>query len=210
MSNKSKSLLKSWKTEIAKMGKDELQYALSFPDIYYPEYLEMVKARLEELSSVPDNEAMKTIVKKILEEYGCPYEVNEKNGGISFMFRGMNFVIFLESGHLLEIWNYEWKMVSLDDEDEVHRLIKSINIANGKCPVSTVYEIDEEEQAIYVSCTASILYQPMIFNLKQYLYTRLLNFFFAHDIINAEMTLMAERDASQQGRMINVINKQPN
>jgi hypothetical protein len=50
----------------------------------------------------------------------------------------------------------------------------------------------------------------MIFNLKQYLYTRLLNFFLAHDIINAEMTLMAEREASQQGRMINVINKQPN
>jgi hypothetical protein len=42
------------------------------------------------------------------------------------------------------------------------------------------------------------LYRPAISNLKDYLDIRLNNFLFAHDLVNSEMTLMAEREKKDQ------------
>ena len=101
----------------------------------------------------------------------------------------------------MEIWEYSWESVSLDNTIEVERLKYSINEANNKCTVTTVYNIDEEERTMEVSTTTSILYRPMIFNLKIYLQTRLHNFFYAHDLVHAETVLQRERDEQ------NMINK---
>ena len=98
------------------------------------------------------------------------------------------------SNHLITIFDYCWKVVKLADIDKVGRLKHAINEANRDCTVNTYYEIDEEEKRIYASCHTSILYRPMITNLKDYLEIRLSNFFFAHDLVNAEMTLMEERE----------------
>lgn len=190
--------LKNWEKAINKMSKEELQYALAFPDCYYPEYLELVKARLDELSSIPDYDAMSAIVKNVIEEMGCPYEITE-DGDFDFYFKGGHFLLIMNhNGHYIDIWEYFWKMANLDDADEVDRLKRSINKANAKCSITTVYEIDNEKRAMYVHSTTSILYRPMIFNLKDYLYLRLSNFFFAHDLINAEVTLLAERECPEQ------------
>ena len=62
MSTKIKTLSKTWEPTINKMGKVELLHVLSEQDIYHSEFIEMVKVRLDELSSVPDNDAMKAIV----------------------------------------------------------------------------------------------------------------------------------------------------
>ena len=61
-----------------------------------------------------------------------------------------------------------------------------------------IHPTGNEKRAMYVHSTTSILYRPMIFNLKDYLYLRLSNFFFAHDLINAEMTLLTERECPEQ------------
>ena len=175
------------------MSRDELQFIIEHPEGYYPTFLKMAKAKLEELSSLPEHEAMKIVVKKILEELGCPCNIN-KDGELDFYFQGSHFFIFLnEDNHYMVIWEYSWESVSLDNTIEVERLKHSINEANNKCTVTTVYNIDEEERTMEVSTTTSILYRPMIFNLKIYLQTRLHNFFYAHDLVHAETVLLKER-----------------
>ena len=183
-----------WEETINQMSRDELQFIIEHPEGYYPTFLKMAKAKLEELSSLPEHEAMKIVVKKILEELGCPCNIN-KDGELDFYFQGSHFFIFLnEDNHYMVIWEYSWESVSLDNTIEVERLKHSINEANNKCTVTTVYNIDEEERTMEVSTTTSILYRPMIFNLKIYLQTRLHNFFYAHDLVHAETVLLKERE----------------
>ena len=67
--------------------------------------------------------------------------------------------------------------------------------------MTTVYFTDDDEKYIGVYCTTSILYRPMITELKDYLAIRLNNFFLAHDLVNSEMTLMAERDRKKQSEL---------
>lgn len=93
----------------------------------------------------------------------------------------------------------------MDDTDEVRRLKHAINEANGACTVTTYYTIDDDEKTIEASCHTSILYRPMITNLKDYISIRLHNFFFAHDLVNAEMTLMAEREKKKDSEL-NLLN----
>ena len=95
----------------------------------------------------------------------------------------------------------------LDDAEEMYRLKLAINKANSICTITTYYETDDKAQLAYVYCTTSILFRPMVHNLRQYLYTRLSNFFLAHDIINAEMLLLKERE--QVGLVHSVIDVSP-
>ena len=188
---KTKSPLKEWKKAISLMSKDELQLVIDHSEGYDPEYIEIVEANFKKLSSMPEHEAMKVVVKRNLEAMGCPCKI-DKDGDLDFFYQGEHFnAIIEETNHYITIWDYVWKVIGLDDTDEVRKLQHAINEANCTCNVSTCYEIDEEEKRIYVSCNTSILYRPMITNLKEYLEIRLSNFFFAHDIVNAEMTLMA-------------------
>ena len=65
-----------WEETINQMSRDELKFIIEHPEGYYPTFLKMAKAKLEELSSLPEHEAMKVVVKKILEELGCPCNIN--------------------------------------------------------------------------------------------------------------------------------------
>lgn len=63
----------------------------------------------------------------------------------------------------------------------------------------------EDEKTIDVSSHTSILYRPMITNLKDYLDIRLSGFFYAHELVNAEMTLMEERE-NRKDSELNLLN----
>lgn len=195
---------KTWKKAIGRMTKDELQFALEHPDGYYPEFLELANAALKRLSPLPDHEAMKITVKNCLEELGCPCETDEE-GDLSFWFQGEKFYILLED-HYLDIWDYCWKSVKLENDEEVDTLKRAVNKANGDCSITSLYTIFEEDQTVVVSSTTSILYRPMIANLKDYLYIRLSNFFLAHEIINSEM-LQDKRRLEQQNDSISKSNQ---
>ena len=92
----------------------------------------------------------------------------------------------------------------MDDTEEVDRLKQSINKANAEGDITTVYFTDEKSHAIGAYCSTSILYRPMILDMKKYLEIRLSNFFLAHDIIHAEMVLLKERASQQKQTMIDV------
>ena len=186
--------LKEWKKAISLMTKDELQLVIDHPEGYDPEYLKIVETNYNKLSSMPENEAMKVVVKRNLEAMGCPCEIDE-DGDLCFFYQGEYFcAVIKETNHYIDIFDYGWKTIKLSDTDEVRRLKHAINEANGVCRMTTYYDIDEDEKTINASCHTSILYRPMITNLKDHLSIRLSNFFYAHDLVNAEMTLMAERE----------------
>lgn len=198
---KTKSPLKEWKKAISLMSKDELQLVIDHPEGYDPEYLKIVETNFKKLSSMPDNEAMKVVVKRNLEAMGCPCEIDE-DGDLDFFCQGEHFHAFTkETDHYITIWDHCWKVISLANTDEVRRLKHAINEANGDCTVTTYYTINEDKKIIYASSHTSILYHPMITNLKDYLSVRLDNFFFAHDLVNAEMTLMEEREGKKESEL---------
>lgn len=201
MADDYKSSLKEWKKLINKMSINELQNIITYPDSYYPDYLKLAKEQIDALTSIPDYIIMKRMVKKCLKELGCPCKIDE-DGDIDFYFQGEHFVIMLrEENHYIDIMDYCWKQVSLNDTEEVERLKHSVNYANCNCNITTAYFTDDEEQTIGVYSKTCILYRPMITNLKEYLDIRLNNFFLAHDLVNSEMTLMAERDRKKQSEL---------
>lgn len=200
--SKRKRSIKEWEDSLDKMTYGELQRIVEEPEIYYPEYWELAKKKMDELSSTPEHEVMKSRIIESLKELGCPCELTE-DGDLDFWFRGGHFLIILkEENHYIEIVNYCWTTASLDDAKEIERLKHAVNYANSMTTVSTAYYTDEEENIMGVYCTTSILYRPTITELTDYLCTRLHNFFLAHDFVNTDMLLADEREKLKRQELI--------
>ena len=194
----SKLHLRKWQNRINRLSYGELENIIATPDIYNPDYWELAKKRMDKLSSVQEHEVMRDLVKQCLKEMGCPCKVT-KDGDLDFYFQGSHFLITLSvDHHYLDIEEFCWKKVRIDNTEVVKQLKLAVNYANSNCSVITYYDTDIDEQYICLYCTTHILYRPAISNLKDYLDIRLNNFFFAHDLVNSEMTLMAEREKKDQ------------
>ncbi|MCR5069494.1 MAG: hypothetical protein K6A78_06850 [Prevotella sp.] len=190
----SKLHLRKWQNRINRLSYGELENIIAAPDIYNPDYWELAKKRMDKLSSVQEHEVMRDLVKQCLKEMGCPCKVT-KDGDLDFYFQGSHFLITLSvDHHYLDIEEFCWKKVRIDNTEVVKQLKLAVNYANSNCSVITYYDTDIDEQYLCLYCTTHILYRPAISNLKDYLDIRLNNFFFAHDLVNSEMTLMAERE----------------
>ena len=190
----SKLHLRKWQNRINRLSYGELENIIATPDIYNPDYWELAKKRMDKLSSVQEHEVMRNLVKQCLKEMGCPCKVT-KDGDLDFYFQGSHFLITLSGDHhYLDIEEFCWKKVRIDNTEVVKQLKLAVNYANSNCSVITYYDTDIDEQYLCLYCTTHILYRPAISNLKDYLDIRLNNFFFAHDLVNSEMTLMAERE----------------
>ena len=190
----SKLHLRKWQNRINRLSYGELENIIATPDIYNPDYWELANKRMDKLSSVQEYEVMRDLVKRCLKEMGCPCKVT-KDGDLDFYFQGSHFLITLSvDHHYLDIEEFCWKKVRIDNTEVVKQLKLAVNYANSNCSVITYYDTDIDEQYLCLYCTTHILYRPAISNLKDYLDIRLNNFFFAHDLVNSEMTLMAERE----------------
>ena len=190
----SKLHLRKWQNRINRLSYGELENIIATPDIYNPDYWELAKKRMDKLSSVQEHEVMRDLVKQCLKEMGCPCKVT-KDGDLDFYFQGSHFLITLSvDHHYLDIEEFCWKKVRIDNTEVVKQLKLAVNYANSNCSVITYYDTDIDEQYLCLYCTTHILYRPAISNIKDYLDIRLNNFFFAHDLVNSEMTLMAERE----------------
>lgn len=190
----SKLHLRKWQNRINRLSYGELENIIATPDIYNPDYWELAKKRMDKLSSVQEHEVMRDLVKQCLKEMGCPCKVT-KDGDLDFYFQGSHFLITLSvDHHYLDIEEFCWKKVRIDNTEVVKQLKLAVNYANSNCSVITYYDTDIDEQYLCLYCTTHILYRPAISNLKDYLDIRLNNFFFAHDLVNSEMTLIAERE----------------
>lgn len=124
-----------------------------------------------------------------LKEMGCPYEVDEDEGGdVCFSFQGATFWASFGNGiPFISVYDYAWASVDLSDLDEVSRARQAINEVNWRVGVSALYEVDVKAQTMYVDSKAVFQFTSNIKELPYYLNFQLNVFFRARHLFGAEM-----------------------
>lgn len=154
---------RKWKKEISKMNSEELQERL-LSDNDCTEYLELV---YERLTKVKHDELEKDVI-DILKEMECPLECDEE--GIHFEYKGEPFTISAcEIGLLVNIAHYRWKVVNLDDENEVSRMVHTVNWVNHFGYVRVLYDFEDDEGVVSVSSYCDAMFDSPIPKRKEYL-----------------------------------------
>ena len=127
---------------------------------------------------------------------GCQYKIGEGDDDrIRFAYQGENFVVAADNQRpYINIWDYAWGSVELDDIDEVSRLRKAINVANWQNSVTTVFTIDKENNSIDVHCKTTIILIPELPDIVDYMKVELGEFFRAHRLVGNEMARLREKE----------------
>ena len=131
---------------------------------------------------------------RILREMNCSYDFDE-DGDIHFEYQDEDFYIIVgEETQFINIWEYGWKVVNLNDAKEVARLRQAICSANLLGDISTNYTIREDINEIHVNCGTRVLFFEHIPNRKGYLEYLLDRFFFAHQFLEYKMQQLYEKE----------------
>ena len=126
--------LEIWKEAIPRMNEEDLEFILDFPECFEPKVLNMVKRRYDKITKPEDGEeeyeeveeTLKDAVLRILREMDCSYDFDE-DGDIHFEYQDEDFYIIVgEETQFINIWEYGWKVVDLNDAKEVARLRQAI------------------------------------------------------------------------------------
>ena len=146
----------------------------------------------KETADKKSKETLKTrrLFVKTLKTLGCqPKVVEEDDNGVEFAFQWEEFMAYVK-GWWIEVWDYNWEVVELDDIEDFSRLRKAINIANFDGAVTTVYEVDKENGRVYLHAKLAFVLAPEIPSLDTYLYVQIVRFFYPHRIVELEMERM--------------------
>ena len=194
--------LEVWKEAIPRMNEEDLEFILDFPECFDPKVLRMVKKRYDKITKPEDGEeeyevveeTLKDAVLRILKEMNCPYDFDE-DGDIHFEYQDEDFYIIIgEETQFINIWEYGWKVVNLNDTKEVARLRQAICGANYLGDISINYTIREDTNEIHVNCGTRALFFDYIPNRKGYLEYLLDRFFCAHQFLEYKMQQLYEED----------------
>ena len=194
--------LEVWKEAIPRMNEEDLEFILDFPECFDPKVLRMVKKRYDKITKPEDGEdeykeveeSLEDAVLRILREMNCPYDFDE-DGDIHFEYQDEDFYIIIgEETQFINIWEYGWKVVNLNDTKEVARLRQAICGANYLGDISINYTIREDTNEIHVNCGTRALFFDYIPNRKGYLEYLLDRFFCAHQFLEYKMQQLYEED----------------
>ena len=194
--------LEIWREAIPRMNEEDLEFILDFPECFEPKVLRMVKRRYDKITKPEDGEdeyeeveeTLKDAVLRILREMNCSYDFDE-DGDIHFEYQDEDFYIIIgEETQFINIWEYGWKVVNLNDTKEVARLRQAICSANLLGDISTNYTIREDINEIHVNCGTRALFFDYIPNRKGYLEYLLDRFFCAHQFLEYKMQQLYEKE----------------
>lgn len=148
------------------------------------------------INKMEQKKGAKDLLLETLTAIGCQYEIGEgEDDRIRFAYQGEHFVVAADNQRpYINIWDYAWGSVALDDIDEVSRLRKAINVANWQNSVTTVFTIDKENNSMDVHCKTTIILIPEIPDMVQYLRVELDEFFRAHRLVGNEMARLREKE----------------
>ena len=143
---------------------------------------------------------MRDTVMSIMTELGCLCEVNDEGDiDINFHDSGLypndvedylndwDFYISFDDQLLYIEINELWKKVSLDDTNGIDRMLCAINSANLSNTATTAYYINEEEQAMVVSCSTNMPYLPQEEYLKKFLPQKVIDIFCINKLLEHEL-----------------------
>ena len=194
--------LEIWREAIPRMNEEDLEFILDFPECFDPKVLNMVKKRYDKITKPEDGEdeykeveeTLEDAVLRILKEMNCPYDFDE-DGDIHFEYQDEDFYIIIgEETQFINIWEYGWKVVNLNDTKEVARLRQAICSANLLGDISTNYTIREDINEIHVNCGTRVLFFEHIPNRKGYLEYLLDRFFCAHQFLEYKLQQLYEKE----------------
>jgi hypothetical protein len=104
-----------------------------------------------------------------------------KDGDIQFTFQDEDFFITAgEDGPFIDIWEYNWMQVSLNEVYKVSKLRQAINDINSIGDIATTYSVNKECHEFHVHCGAKILFYSYIPNRRGYLQYVLMRFSDTH------------------------------
>jgi hypothetical protein len=217
MENQEKKLA-IWKEAIPKMNEEDLEFILDFPECFETKVLKMVKARYDKLTKPDDDrEEYEGLAKTleddlidILEEMGCECELDE-DGSINFslsldsyseevraIIEGVEFsIMFGKKCRNIIVNEGCWKQINLDNDDEMGRLLWSINRANSGLCVNSFININNETRMAEVYCSVSYPYLPDKEYLKEQLDVKICEIIFANKLINQFKEEATIEDARQ-------------
>ena len=201
MENRDKKLA-LWKEAIPRMNEEDLEFLLDFSECFDPKLVKMAKARYKKMTEPPEDEevyevveeTIKDAVMRILNELNCSYDIDD-GGDIVFQFQDEDFVITAgDEGPFIDIWEYNWMHVSLNEVDRVSRLRSAINEVNFDGGISTTFFVSEDKHEIQVNCGTNILFGPYVPNRKGYLEYILKRFFDTHHLLETRMLKQYEKE----------------
>jgi hypothetical protein len=164
--------------------------------------IKMAKARYKKMTEPSEDEEVHEVVEetikdavlRILGELNCPYNIDD-DGDIVFQFQDEDFFITAdEEGPFIDIWEYNWMQVSLNDIDRVSQLRSAINEVNFDGSISTTFFVSEDKHEIQVNCGTNILFGPYVPNRKGYLEYILKRFFDTHHLLETRMLKQYEKE----------------
>lgn len=205
MKNQNKKLA-LWKEAIPRMNEEDLEFLLDFSECFDPKLVKMAKARYTEITKPQDEEdahvavvdSLESDVFKILEEMECNWKYDD-DGDIVFSYKGYDFYITTEEENqtFIEIWEYSWKRVDLNDAAEVTRAYRAINYVNYMGDINVIYTFNDKNE-MWIHFGTRALFFAYIPNRKGYLEYLLRRFFVAHEHFEDKMqTLYGEEHSGE-------------
>lgn len=191
-----------WKEAIPRMNEEDLEFLLDFSECFDPKLIKMAKARYKKITEPSEDEdvhevveeTIKDAVLRILGELNCHYDIDD-DGDIVFQFQDEEFFITADvEGPFIDIWEYNWMQVSLNDIDRVSQLRSAINEVNFDGSISTTFFVSEDKHEIQVNCGTNILFGPYVPNRKGYLEYILKRFFDTHHLLETRMLKQYEKE----------------
>ena len=191
-----------WKEAVPRMSEEDLEFLLDFSECFDPKLIKMAKARYKKITEPSEDEdvhevveeTIKDAVLRILDELNCHYDIDD-DGDIVFQFQDEEFFITADDeGQFIDIWEYNWMQVSLNDIDRVSQLRSAINEVNFDGSISTTFFVSEDKHEIQVNCGTNILFGPYVPNRKGYLEYILKRFFDTHHLLETRMLKQYEKE----------------
>ena len=148
-----------WKEAVPRMNEEDLEFLLDFSECFDPKLIKMAKARYKKITEPSEDEEVHEVVEetikdavlRILDELNCHYDIDDDED-IVFQFQDEEFFITADDeGPFIDIWEYNWMQVSLNDIDRVSQLRSAINEVNFDGSISTTFFVSEDkhERNIY-------------------------------------------------------------
>ena len=191
-----------WKEAVPRMNEEDLEFLLDFSECFDPKLIKMAKTRYKKITEPSEDEdvhevveeTIKDAVLRILGELNCHYDIDD-DGDIVFQFQDEEFFITADDeGPFIDIWEYNWMQVSLNDIDRVSQLRGAINEVNFDGSISTTFFVSEDKHEIQVNCGTNILFGPYVPNRKGYLEYILKRFFDTHHLLETRMLKQYEKE----------------
>ena len=191
-----------WKEAVPRMNEEDLEFLLDFSECFDPKLIKMAKTRYKKITEPSEDEEVHEVVEetikdavlRILGELNCHYDIDD-DGDIVFQLQDEEFFITADDeGPFIDIWEYNWMQVSLNDIDRVSQLRSAINEVNFDGSISTTFFVSEDKHEIQVNCGTNILFGPYVPNRKGYLEFILKRFFDTHHLLETRMLKQYEKE----------------